>query len=64
MSVSESRLVTPAPRPLEKAQMPAVSPLRWPWPRRGGIMNGGDLFVFQDREGDDQAVGREFLLLS
>ena len=44
--------------------MPTVSPLHRTWLRRGGIMNGVDLFVFQDREGDDQAVSRDFLLLS
>ena len=45
-------------------QMPAVSLLHRPWVRSGGIRHGIDFFVFQDREGDDQAVSREFPLLS
>lgn len=44
--------------------MPAVSLLHRPWVRSGGIRHGIDFFVFQDREGDDQAVSREFPLLS
>ena len=32
--------------------------------RSGVIRHGIDFFVFQDREGDDQAVSREFPLLS
>jgi hypothetical protein len=39
--------------------MPAVSLLHRPWVRSGGIRHGIDFFVFQDREGDDQAVSRE-----
>lgn len=60
------RAPTPLPisRNLKKVQIPAVSLLHRPWARSGGIGHGIDFFVFQGREGDDQAVSREFPLLS
>lgn len=42
----------------------AVSPLLRPWMRGVGLPNGVDFFSFQDMEGDDQGVNREFPFLS